>query len=166
MDVYLYDSPPRAFIKWGSLFITYLASIIFKEFTIEVVMPTVFLYLLSCITDYADVAFVRTDKSRGIKNYALGIFIGIFICIVVTFAMWISNISGVKEFLNSYYGIIYLVCAVFWAIPLIDGVKAQTDKNRKEAVETDKKLKSDAALNAMKRGVFADNSTSQNKNQP
>lgn len=157
MDTYLYDSPPKAFTKWGFLLLTYAASIFFKEFTLEIIMPTVFLYFLSNIADYADIAFIRNDKVKVVKNFALGIFIVMVICAVLAFAVWNSNKENINIFMKNYYGIVYIVSSIVWAIPLIDGIKSQTDKNRQEAIINNKKVKSDIAFEAMKQSIYKSN---------
>ncbi len=154
MDTCLYDSPLKAFMKWIFLLITYFGSICFKSFSISLVLPTVFIYFASNIYDYADLAFVRKDKTATIKNYSLGIFVYLVLCAVLSFTVCHTENTSIQDFVNRYYFIIYICCAIVWVVPFIDGIKSQTDKNRREAIAVEEKMKSSYAYSIMENAII------------
>lgn len=62
MDTYFFDSSAKAITKWAFLLLTYLGSILFKQFSLSVILPTVFIYFLSNLFDYIDLAFLRNQS--------------------------------------------------------------------------------------------------------
>lgn len=153
MDTYFFDTPSKAIIKFVFLLITYLGSIVMKEFTISVVLPTVAIYFVSNSFDYCDIAFYRTDKVRRLRKAALIIFVVMLIIAVGAFCLIYATNDKIVKFVEGNYGMLYLVCSVIWAIPLVDGVRGQFDKIRKSSDGISDYMASDTAYNVMRQAV-------------
>lgn len=162
MDSYFFDSPRKALVKFAFILVTYLASIIVKEFSIPIILPTVAIYFLSNIFDYFDIAFSRTDKVPRIRYAALIITVLMVILAVGAFALFNATNPNIIKFVNEYHFIVYLVCSVIWAIPLVDGVKCQCDQIRKSSFRFSEYMASDSAFQIMKQEV---ESKTKNKNK-
>lgn len=149
MDNYFFDNPLKAIIKGGFLLVTYVCSIVFKQFSIAVVLPTVLIYFLSNISDYIELAFIRKDKIRKIRYWSLGIFIYMLLVAILTFGALTTDNTNIQNFVNNYYVLIYLLCFVVLAIPFYDGIKCQCDDIRKTSVKANKHFNSNVAYNVM-----------------
>ncbi len=149
MNKFFYDNPMKAFVKCFFLILTYFGSILFKQFSIAIVFPTIFIYFLSNIQDYGEIAFNRKDKSKKIRDFAMFITIAYAFVSAAAYAIFNSDNVTVSTFLNQNYWIIYIICSIVWIIPLQDGIRSQLNKIRLEAQKTTKKLESDIAFNVM-----------------
>lgn len=153
MDTYFFDNPPKAIIKFVFLLITYFGSIVMKEFTISIVLPTVAIYFVSNSFDYCDIAFYRTDKVLRLRIVALMIFVLMLIIAVGAFCLINATNKEIVEFVENNYRIIYLICSVIWAIPLVDGLRGQFDKIKKSADRISDYMTSDTAYQVMRQAV-------------
>lgn len=152
MDTFFYDNPMKAIIKAGLLLFTY-CGMIFKDFSIEIVLPTVFLFFLTNIYDYGELAFVPSSKSKKIRDWSLVIFIFFLVSIVVTYCFFTTDNESIKNFANKYYIIFYLIAAVVWLIPFCDGIRGRLDLNCKEAQNVVKSYQSNNAYNVMVKSI-------------
>lgn len=154
MDTYFFDSSAKALVKWCFLLITYFSSILLKQFSSSVILPTVFIYLLSNLTDYVELAFMKQSKSRAIKIMSFFFSIILAAASVFIFSAYSTTNATVDTFLSKHYWIIYVFCAIVWLIPLIDGVRSFFDKNQKNAVETSNELQSSVSFDAMTQSII------------
>lgn len=149
MENYFYDNPMKAIIKAGLLLFTYISSILFKTFTIEIVLPTVFLFFLTNIYDYGELAFAQNSKSKRIRNSSLIIFVFFLFSIVVTFCIYTTDNQNVISVVDKYYIAFYIMSAIVWLIPLFDGIRGRLDLNCKDAENIVKSYQSDIAYGVM-----------------
>lgn len=154
MDTYFFDSSAKALVKWCFLLITYFSSILLKQFSLSVILPTVFIYLLSNLTDYVELAFMKQSKSRAIKISSFVFVIILAAASVFVFSAYSTTNATVDAFLSKHYWIIYVFCACIWLIPLIDGVRSFLDKNQKTAAKTSNELQSSVAYDAMAQSII------------
>lgn len=145
MDTYFFDNPPKAIMKGSFLLVTYIGSIVFKQFSVAVVLPTVLIYFLSNMSDYAELAFMKEDKVKKIRYWSLGIFVGMLFIAVITFCLYTTDNERVKTIVESCYGIFYILCFFVWAIPMYDGVRGQYDKIRASSDIVEKQIHSERA---------------------
>lgn len=156
MDSYFFDRPLKAIVKGGFLLITYIGSICFKQFSIGVVLPTVLLYFLSNISDYAELAFMDTFKTVKIKGWSLVIFLFMLVSAVVTFCLMSTDNVEIKNFVNGYYGIIYVICSVVWLIPMVDGIRGRFDQILSSGKAMEQQAHSSRAFEVMKNETLMD----------
>lgn len=153
MDTYFFENPAKAIIKFVFIFITYLGSIVMKEFSISIVLPTIAIYFISNSFDYFDIAFYRADKVRRLRNAALVIFFLMLIIAVGAFCVITATNNKIVQFVKSNYCIWYLICSVIWIIPLVDGFRGQFDKIRKSSDRISDYMTSDKAYQVMRQAV-------------
>ncbi len=153
MDTYFFDNPKKAIIKGSFLLTTYMGSILFKQFSVTVVLPTVFIYFLSNMSDYIELAFMKEDKVKTIRYWALGIFMVMLFTVIITFCLYTTDNPVIQAKVNSYYGIFYILCIGVWFIPIFDGVRGQCDKIRTSSVVIEQQLHSDRAYTVMHEGT-------------
>ena len=100
MDTYFFDNPPKAIMKGSFLLITYIGSILFKQFTVDVILPTVLLYFLSNMSDYAELAFMKEDKVKKIRYWSLGIFVAMLFASILVFCVYTTGNTYVLTVVN------------------------------------------------------------------
>ena len=154
MDTYFFDNPPKAIMKGTFLLITYIGSILFKQFTVDVVLPTVLLYFLSNMSDYAELAFMKEDKVKKIRYWSLGIFVAMLLMAVLVFCVHTTGNTYVLTIVNRWYVVFYALCSVVWFIPFFDGIRGQCDKIRSSSVVTEQFFHSERAYNVMSEGTM------------
>lgn len=154
MDTYFFDSPPKALVKWVFLLFTYFSSIVLKQFSLTVILPTVFIYLLSNLVDYIELAFMKKNKSRIIKISSFVISLILVMSSIFVFSVYSNANVKVNDFLTKNYMIIYIFCAVIWFIPLCDGVRGYLDQNRKVGEKTAEDLQSSLAYDTMAQSII------------
>lgn len=149
MDTYFFDIPAKALMKAAFLLVTYIGSILFKTFDISIVLPTILIYFLSNISDYAELAFMRTDKVKKIRISSLWIFLGIVVISIFAFCIFTTENETVLSYANKFYYVFYILCATIWAIPLIDGLRGQVDEIQHSSEIISQQLQSDRAYQVM-----------------
>ena len=154
MDTYFFDSPAKALVKWSFLLITYFSSIVLKQFSLTVILPTVFIYLLSNLVEYIELAFMKTNKSRAIKISSFVISLILAASSIFVFSVYSNTNVNVNDFLTKNYMIIYIFCAIIWFIPLLDGIRGYLDQNKKTAEETAEDLQSSLAYDTMAQSII------------
>lgn len=154
MDTYFFDSPAKALVKWCFLLITYFSSIILKQFSLAVVLPTVFIYLLSNLVDYIELAFMKQNKTRLIKNISFFIVLVLTATAIFVFSVYSNSNIKVNSFLEKNYFLVYIFCAVIWLIPLIDGIRGYLDQNKKASDKTAQDLQSAIAYDNMVQSII------------
>ena len=157
MDTYFFDSSAKAITKWAFLLLTYLGSILFKQFSLSVILPTVFIYFLSNLFDYIDLAFFKKSKAKSIRIISFFIVILLTFETVMIFSIQIGNNDTVNTFLNEHYFIIYIASALIWLVPLIDGIRSFFDVNIKNSAEAAKILSSSTAYDNMTQSILNKN---------
>ena len=150
MDTYFFDEPAKAIMKAAFLLITYLGSILFESFTIPLILPTVLIYFLSNVSDYAELAFSKCDKVAKIRLWSFVIFLAMILVSICTFCVMITDNRSIISFVNKYYYIFYLLCATTWMIPLIDGIRGQWDRIKNSSKVIEGKIRSDRAYEVVK----------------
>lgn len=153
MDTYFFDKPGKAIMKACFLLVTYIGSILFKKFTIALVLPTVLIYFLSNATDYADLAFFKSDKVKIIKYWSLAIFLIMILVAIVTFCMLTTDNPQIIKIVEDYYYVFYFICVMVWAIPLVDGIRGQCDEIRKSSEDISKQMQSNRAFEVTKKTI-------------
>ncbi len=153
MDTYFFDKPGKAIMKACFLLVTYIGSILFKNFTVTLVLPTVLIYFLSNATDYAELAFFKSDKVKKIKYWSLAIFLIMIFVAILTFCMLTTDNSQIINYVEKYYGVFYFICIMVWAIPLIDGIRGQCDEIRKSSEDISEQMQSSRAFDVTKKTI-------------
>lgn len=157
MDTYFFDNPLKAIIKGGFLLFTYISSILFKHFTIAVVLPTVLVYFLSNLSDYAELAFLRVDKVKTIRLWSLVIFVGMLIASIITLALYSVDNQDIIVWVEKYYWIFYVVCAFVWALPMCDGIRGQRDMIHNSSSFVENQAMSNIGYNVMMGATYNKN---------
>lgn len=153
MDTYFFDNPKKAILKAMFLLVTYFGSIVFKQFAIPIVLPTVLIYFLSNISDYIELAFMRVDKVKKIRIASLWIFLAMALIAVLTFCIYTTDNTKIQAFADKIYYVFYILCISVWAIPLIDGIRGQFDEIRNSSEIVSKQMTSDRAFQVMNQSV-------------
>ena len=139
-------------MKGSFLLITYIGSILFKQFSIDVVLPTVLIYFLSNMSDYAELAFMKDDKVRRLRCWAFVIFLMMLFSAIITYCIYTTDNVLIINCVQKCYGIFYLLCIAVWFIPMYDGVRGQFDKIRNSATVTEQQIQSQRAYSVMAEG--------------
>lgn len=153
MDTYFFDNPPKAIMKASFLLVTYIGSILFKQFQINIILPTVLVYFLGNMADYAELAFMRKDKVKKIRDWALWIFLAMVFIAIITFCIFTTDNTSVHDFVNRFYYLFYILCIGVWGIPLVDGVRGQFDEIRKSSKIVEQQIQSGRAFQVMHEGT-------------
>ncbi len=164
MDTYFFDNPKKTILKAMFLLVTYLGSILFKQFEFQIVLPTVLIYFLGNISDYIELTFMRVDKVKKIRIASLWIFLSMALVAVLTFCIYTTDNTNIQAIANQLYYVFYILCIFVWAIPLIDGIRGQFDDIRKSSEVVSKQMASDRAFQVMKQSV-SDQEIPQNSEQ-
>lgn len=164
MDTYFFDNPAKAIMKGSFLLVTYMGSILFKQFSIEVILPTILIYFLSNMSDYAELAFMKEDKIGKIRYWSLVIFLVMLFAAIITFVLFTTDNPKLQNIVNHYYGIFYILCFLVWFIPMFDGIRGQCDKIRISSVVIEKQFPSDSSYTIMSQATtnIEENSLEQN----
>lgn len=154
MDTYFFEQPFKALWKGFSVFITFLSGIFLKGFSVSVILPTACVYLFSNLYDYFEIAFYKEEKIPKIRLYSLVIFFVMLLVAILIFIVFTSDNNNIKQYVEKFYWVLYLVCVPEWLIPLIDGFRGQKDKIMKVSNINDRKFKSDDAYKVMKNTII------------
>ena len=149
MDSYFFDPPRIALTKGSFLLVTYIGSILFKQFSIEIVLPTILIYFLSNASDYAELAFVDSYKTKKIRLWSFGIFLYMLLCSIITFCLMDTDNTKVLDFVNTAYWLFYIMASVVWVIPMADGIRGGFDSIRNSANAYEQQAHSERAYRVM-----------------
>lgn len=149
MDSYFFDPPRIAITKGTFLLITYISSIILKQFSIEIILPTLFIYFLSSAPDYAELAFVPSYKTKKIRQWSFVLFLYMLFCSIGIFCLMDTDNTEVLDFVNAAYWLFYILSSVVWLIPLADGIRGGFDSISNSANAHEEQAHSERAYHVM-----------------
>lgn len=151
-DSYFFDSPGKAFLKASFAFLTYVTGILFKSFTVSTVLPTVTIYFLSNMPDYCFIP-KNTAKTTKIRRMAVAIAVFFGLGFIFSFSALTANNSNITNFIEQYFGLIYLCTSPIWAIPFLDGICSINNEISRTAPELAQNVDSRGAYNVMRDSV-------------
>ena len=131
------------------LFFSYLSGILFVHFDFSIVLPTLLILLFSNVPDYASIALHNKNKTKVIRAISTVIMI-VFVTIgIFCAAVLRTNNADVITFINKWYIGLYIISAVVWVIPFVDGFRGTFDAIIKSADVAEKQIFSARPYNVM-----------------
>lgn len=152
MNNSLYDFPAEGFINGIVLLVSYITSILLKQFTIDIVLPSITLFLISSLPNYIILAFLKTDKKASIRKFSLIVLLILTLLSAVTYGFSITDNTTIKDIVEKNYAVLYIFCFIVVSIPFIDALITQFDVIEKTSI-ANSQIESNRAYYVMINGI-------------